>query len=250
MLHKSWKGDRNEPVEAKNEWVPNTSEILLWHMWICNIKVDHWYFPCYLSLIFERTLFLSNQVSKRLYSMGCYEVSLGDTIGVGTPGSMKRTLESVMMEIPLSAVAVHCHDTYGQALANILTAMQVTSSLWVYFHNPPSFICLCRLEKRRGKQMQLCAELLSSGIDVMLFQGHGMGAEKARLSCGLLNVFHLWHSSLEISEYTLPLPAERIYVLYRFRYPADPITAGRSKIEVSILNRLRGKVMELWFYIG
>ncbi|XP_072856475.2 3-hydroxymethyl-3-methylglutaryl-CoA lyase, cytoplasmic isoform X1 [Pogona vitticeps] len=66
------------------------------------------------------------EVSKRLYSMGCYEVSLGDTIGVGTPGSMRRMLESVMMEIPVSAVAVHCHDTYGQALANILTAMQPT----------------------------------------------------------------------------------------------------------------------------
>ncbi|KAM3856173.1 3-hydroxymethyl-3-methylglutaryl-CoA lyase, cytoplasmic [Vipera latastei] len=65
------------------------------------------------------------EVSKRLYSMGCYEVSLGDTIGVGTPGSMKRMLETVMMEVPLSAVAVHCHDTYGQALANILTAMQM-----------------------------------------------------------------------------------------------------------------------------
>ncbi|XP_078242540.1 3-hydroxymethyl-3-methylglutaryl-CoA lyase, cytoplasmic isoform X4 [Pogona vitticeps] len=65
------------------------------------------------------------EVSKRLYSMGCYEVSLGDTIGVGTPGSMRRMLESVMMEIPVSAVAVHCHDTYGQALANILTAMQM-----------------------------------------------------------------------------------------------------------------------------
>lgn len=180
MFHKSWKGDINEPVEVKNEWVPNTSEILLWHMWICNIIVGHWYFSCYLSLIFERTLFFPNQVSKRLYSMGCYEVSLGDTIGVGTPGSMKRTLESVMMEVPLSAVAVHCHDTYGQALANILTAMQVTSSLWIHFHNPPSFICICRLEKR-GKEMQLCAELLSSGIDLMLFQGHGMGAEEARL---------------------------------------------------------------------
>ncbi|XP_027310888.2 3-hydroxymethyl-3-methylglutaryl-CoA lyase, cytoplasmic isoform X5 [Anas platyrhynchos] len=64
-------------------------------------------------------------VSKRLYSMGCYEISLGDTIGVGTPGSMKRMLEAVMKEIPLSALAVHCHDTYGQALANILTAIQV-----------------------------------------------------------------------------------------------------------------------------
>ncbi|KAK4824994.1 hypothetical protein QYF61_022520 [Mycteria americana] len=57
--------------------------------------------------------------------MGCYEISLGDTIGVGTPGSMKRMLEAVMKEIPLSALAVHCHDTYGQALANILTAIQM-----------------------------------------------------------------------------------------------------------------------------
>ncbi|XP_069662081.1 3-hydroxymethyl-3-methylglutaryl-CoA lyase, cytoplasmic isoform X2 [Haliaeetus albicilla] len=65
------------------------------------------------------------EVSKRLYSMGCYEISLGDTIGVGTPGSMKRMLEAVMKEIPLSALAVHCHDTYGQALANILTAIQM-----------------------------------------------------------------------------------------------------------------------------
>ncbi|KAF6114114.1 3-hydroxymethyl-3-methylglutaryl-CoA lyase like 1 [Phyllostomus discolor] len=65
------------------------------------------------------------EVSKRLYGMGCYEISLGDTIGVGTPGSMKRMLESVMKEIPPSVLAVHCHDTYGQALANILTALQM-----------------------------------------------------------------------------------------------------------------------------
>ncbi|KAL6088171.1 hypothetical protein STEG23_018086, partial [Scotinomys teguina] len=64
------------------------------------------------------------EVSKRLYGMGCYEISLGDTTGVGTPGSMKTMLESVMKEIPPGALAVHCHDTYGQALANILTALQ------------------------------------------------------------------------------------------------------------------------------
>ncbi|KAM6432773.1 3-hydroxymethyl-3-methylglutaryl-CoA lyase, cytoplasmic [Rhynochetos jubatus] len=69
------------------------------------------------------------EVSKRLYSVGCYEISLGDTIGVGTPGSMKRMLEAVMKEIPLSALAVHCHDTYGQALANILTAIQMGVSV-------------------------------------------------------------------------------------------------------------------------
>lgn len=57
--------------------------------------------------------------------MGCYEISLGDTIGVGTPGSMFKMLQSVMKELPTSALAVHCHDTYGQALPNILTALQV-----------------------------------------------------------------------------------------------------------------------------
>jgi hydroxymethylglutaryl-CoA lyase len=66
-------------------------------------------------------------VVKRLYELGCYEVSLGDTIGVGTPGSMAKMLHYVMKEAPSSALAVHCHNTYGQALANILTALQVMS---------------------------------------------------------------------------------------------------------------------------
>lgn len=57
--------------------------------------------------------------------MGCYEISLGDTIGVGTPGVMKDMLSAVMHEVPVAALAVHCHDTYGQALANTLMALQV-----------------------------------------------------------------------------------------------------------------------------
>lgn len=57
--------------------------------------------------------------------MGCYEISLGDTIGVGTPGSMKAMLTEVLKHLPANALAVHCHDTYGQALPNILTALQV-----------------------------------------------------------------------------------------------------------------------------
>uniref|UniRef100_A0A8C1XUF6 hydroxymethylglutaryl-CoA lyase n=1 Tax=Cyprinus carpio TaxID=7962 RepID=A0A8C1XUF6_CYPCA len=63
-------------------------------------------------------------VAKRLYSMGCYEISLGDTIGVGTPGGMTEMLNAVKKEVPVEALAVHCHDTYGQALANILVALQ------------------------------------------------------------------------------------------------------------------------------
>ncbi|XP_054894097.1 hydroxymethylglutaryl-CoA lyase, mitochondrial [Poeciliopsis prolifica] len=68
-------------------------------------------------------------VAKCLYSMGCYEISLGDTIGVGTPGSMTKMLEAVTKEVPVSALAVHCHDTYGQALANILIALQMGISV-------------------------------------------------------------------------------------------------------------------------
>lgn len=57
--------------------------------------------------------------------MGCYEISLGDTIGVGTPGAMKQLIDIVTKHVPIEKVAVHCHDTYGQALANILAALQV-----------------------------------------------------------------------------------------------------------------------------
>ena len=60
-----------------------------------------------------------------MYDMGCYEISLGDTIGVGTPGKMKTLITAVSQEIPLQKLAVHCHDTYGQALANIFAALQV-----------------------------------------------------------------------------------------------------------------------------
>ncbi|XP_033272215.1 hydroxymethylglutaryl-CoA lyase, mitochondrial isoform X6 [Orcinus orca] len=68
-------------------------------------------------------------VAKKMYSVGCYEISLGDTIGVGTPGTMKDMLSAVMHEVPVAALAVHCHDTYGQALANTLMALQMGVSV-------------------------------------------------------------------------------------------------------------------------
>lgn len=64
------------------------------------------------------------EVAKALYEMGCYEVSLGDTIGVGTPGKARDMLRAVAAEIPMEALAVHFHDTYGQALANILACLE------------------------------------------------------------------------------------------------------------------------------
>ena len=57
--------------------------------------------------------------------MGCYEISLGDTIGVGTPLKTKVLIEACLQIIPSNQLAVHFHDTYGQALANILTAIQL-----------------------------------------------------------------------------------------------------------------------------
>jgi hydroxymethylglutaryl-CoA lyase len=70
-------------------------------------------------------------VSQRLYDMGCYEISLGDTIGVGTPGSFRELLQTVSKVVPVEALAVHCHDTYGQALANIHCALEVRSSFFL-----------------------------------------------------------------------------------------------------------------------
>ena len=58
--------------------------------------------------------------------MGCYEISLGDTIGVGTPGKMAALIDAVTQDLPVGSLAVHCHDTYGQALPNILIAIQVS----------------------------------------------------------------------------------------------------------------------------
>lgn len=58
-------------------------------------------------------------VAARLYELGCYEVSLGDTIGAGTPGSVLRMLEAVATNVPIGALAGHYHDTYGMAIANV-----------------------------------------------------------------------------------------------------------------------------------
>ncbi|AOS96699.1 Hydroxymethylglutaryl-CoA lyase YngG [Microbulbifer aggregans] len=65
------------------------------------------------------------EVSAALLDMGCYEISLGDTIGVGTPERAKRMIEKVASRVPMEKLAVHFHDTYGQALANLYAALQM-----------------------------------------------------------------------------------------------------------------------------
>jgi hydroxymethylglutaryl-CoA lyase len=65
------------------------------------------------------------EVAGRLHEMGCYEVSLGDTTGVGTPGSITRVIEAVADTVSIHRLAVHLHNTYGQALANIYASLQM-----------------------------------------------------------------------------------------------------------------------------
>lgn len=64
------------------------------------------------------------EVARALHEMGCYEVSLGDTIGTGTPLKAKRMLEAVAREVPIERLGAHFHDTYGQALANLYAVLE------------------------------------------------------------------------------------------------------------------------------
>jgi hydroxymethylglutaryl-CoA lyase len=65
------------------------------------------------------------EVAAALHEMGCYEVSLGDTIGVGTPGKTKAMIEACAERVPIARLAGHYHDTYGQALANIYASLEL-----------------------------------------------------------------------------------------------------------------------------
>jgi hydroxymethylglutaryl-CoA lyase len=65
------------------------------------------------------------EIAEKLWQMGCYEISLGDTIGVGTPGKAQTLISQVAQKVPIPHLAVHFHDTYGQALANIYAVLQL-----------------------------------------------------------------------------------------------------------------------------
>jgi len=65
------------------------------------------------------------EVAKQLSDLGCYEISLGDTIGIGTPTRIGAMINAVAEHVPIQKLALHCHDTYGQAIANIYAALQM-----------------------------------------------------------------------------------------------------------------------------
>lgn len=84
------------------------------------------YVSCVLGCPYEGKIPLADvaRVSKALYDMGCYEISLGDTIGVGTHEEARAMIRAVAGEVPIEALAGHYHDTYGQALANIWASIE------------------------------------------------------------------------------------------------------------------------------
>lgn len=85
------------------------------------------YVSCVLGCPYEGDVPVENvvKVAQHLYQMGCYEISLGDTIGVGTPQKAKAMLAAVAEVVPMEKLAIHFHDTYGQALANIYACLEL-----------------------------------------------------------------------------------------------------------------------------
>lgn len=89
------------------------------------------YVSCVLGCPYEGDVAVEKvvEVAKTLYDMGCYEISLGDTIGVGTPEKAKAMVAEVSKAVPMDKLAVHFHDTYGQALANIYACLSLGVSV-------------------------------------------------------------------------------------------------------------------------
>ena len=91
-----------------------------------NVKVRG-YISCVLGCPYEGDIDPQRvaEVAAALYDMGCYEISLGDTIGVGTPAKAKAMIEACGKRVPVERLAGHYHDTYGQALANIYASLEM-----------------------------------------------------------------------------------------------------------------------------
>lgn len=132
------------------------------------------------------------EVSKQLYDMGCYEIVICDTIGVATPGKVKTVIEAVAKVVPLEALAVHFHDTYGQALANIYAALECGISVV-----DSSVAGLGGCPYAKGATGNVATE------DV-LYMLNGLGIETGVSIDGLLN------ASRYISEFLNRKPASRV----------------------------------------
>lgn len=83
-------------------------------------------------------------VARELYAMGCYEVSLGDTIGTGTAGATRRMFEVVGAQVPRDKLAGHFHDTYGQAMANVYASLLEGIAVFDELHRRPGRLPVCQ----------------------------------------------------------------------------------------------------------
>jgi hydroxymethylglutaryl-CoA lyase len=90
-----------------------------------NLKIRG-YISCVLGCPYEDAVSIDTvaEIAKRLLDLGCYEISLGDTIGVGTPAKAQAMVERVKRVVPVKQLAAHFHDTYGQGLANLHAVLQ------------------------------------------------------------------------------------------------------------------------------
>lgn len=95
-----------------------------------NVRVRG-YISCVLGCPYQGEVPLENVVNlaENMLEMGCYEISLGDTIGIGTPLKAKKMVETVAEKVPVSNLALHFHDTRGQALANIYACLELGVSV-------------------------------------------------------------------------------------------------------------------------
>lgn len=116
----SLKNTNRSITQSLEEYIPLIKQAL--H---ANMRVRG-YVSCVLGCPYEGKVPISQvvHVAQALHDAGCYEISLGDTIGVGTPLAARTLLKEVAKTVPLSQLAVHFHDTYGQALANIFACLE------------------------------------------------------------------------------------------------------------------------------
>lgn len=133
-----------------------------------------------------------SKVAEALLSYGCYELSLGDTIGVGTKITMENMLQDILHVAPEDKLAIHCHDTYGQALVNIFTSLE--RGLTVV---DSSVAGLGGCPYAKGATGNVATEDL-------VYMLHGLGAETG------LDLKKLIHAGRFISDYLKRPPASKV----------------------------------------
>lgn len=160
-----------------------------------NIKVRG-YVSCVLGCPYQGEVPLESvvYVARRLLEMGCYEISLGDTIGWGTPAKAQAMVKAVAAEVPRWRLAVHFHDTYGQALANILAVLELGISVvdssvaglggCPYAKgaagNVASEDLLCMLNGLGVETGVDLTELIAAGLYISSYLGRSTGSKVAR----------------------------------------------------------------------